>query len=604
MKYKVYLLIFLLVLQKQVVLAESIYKPPHLLAPSVQSSLPNGISSGDTTQNSTVLWARSAIPGVVKFKGWTVGYGRFHGFEYDVTVEDVTVPAKVKVEGLLSGRRYAFTVESPNGERLRGRFLTTSNDCSKDKALRFGVSGDWRGDLAPYPALNNVLDRPLDFFIKLGDTVYADLPSPDLNQPQATSIEEFRIKHQEIYSTHHGQNTFAKLQQHVSILSMIDDHEVSNDFAGGSPALLDSRFKEDVVFINQAQLYRNGVQAFIEFNAIENRYYEEIGDQLTDLSPDLYRHQHYCNLAAIYMLDARSYRGAQLPGVLNPFDRSQINQYLANSYELESGRQRSMLGQRQLERLKEDLLEDQSRGVLWKFILIPEPVQNLGILLASDRFEGYAAERSDLLRFIDEKAISNVVFVAADIHGTLINDLSYQRREDLLSAWSDSGDLLSVPQIQTSAFEVTTGAVAFSPSLGNVVLGLPSIIPGVSQVKDQIVALGEVDSLSEFKALPMAAKSAAMQEYINAQLQQLNYTSLGMQDNPLIDAELQSGLYSALFSFGWTRFEIQSETGELSIATFGIEPYASEELELDAEQVIGRKPELVSKLIVIPSELK
>jgi len=62
------------------------------------------------------------------------------------------------------------------------------------------------------------------------------------------------------------------------------------------------------------------------------------------------------------------------------------------------------------------LLAAQADNVVWKFIAIPEPIQNLGILIASDRYEGYAAERSELLRFIDENNIKNVVFISADIH--------------------------------------------------------------------------------------------------------------------------------------------------------------------------------------------
>ncbi|HFD12293.1 MAG TPA: phosphodiesterase [Crenotrichaceae bacterium] len=582
--------------------SESLYKPPHLHSPSIRTSLPNGISSGDTTDNSTVLWTRSTIPGEVTFRIWSIGYGPFHRFEYRVMVDDPSIPVKIKVNDLLPGHRYAYTVESPSGEHLRGRFTTAATDCSKNKGLRFGVSGDWRGDLAPYPALNNVFERPLNFFIKLGDTVYADVPSPALEARQAHSLEEFRIKHQEVYSTHLELNTLARLQQHISVFSMIDDHEVVNDFAGGAPASSDSRFDEAVNFINQSQRYLNGLQAFYEFNAIEPRQYQQIGDQLTDLRPDLYRYQRYCDLAAIYLLDARSFRNAELPGLLNPFNRTQVNQFIAQSYELESVQpQRSMLGKRQLQRLKDNLLDAQADGVVWKFIVIPEPIQNFGVLLASDRFEGYAVERAELLRYIDENFITNVVFIAADIHGSLINDLVYQRRDELLSAWQNGEDLLSVPQISTSAFEVTTGAVAYDPSLGNSIIGLPTIIPGVRMTLEQILTLAGVNNVSEFNALPMVSRNMAMKNFINLQLQQLNYSLLGLQDNPNINAHLQAGLPNALFSFGWTRFEIDSETAELIITTFGIEPYTSKDLEKNPAEVINRVPDVVSKLIVTPS---
>lgn len=61
----------------------------------------------------------------------------------------------------------------------------------------------------------------------------------------------------------------------------------------------------------------------------------------------------------------------------------------------------------------------------WKFF-VPEPIQTLGVVGASDRFEGHAAERSALLKFIHENGIDKVVFVAADIHSTIVNYLTYQ----------------------------------------------------------------------------------------------------------------------------------------------------------------------------------
>lgn len=82
-----------------------------------------------------------------------------------------------------------------------------------------------------------------------------------------------------------------------------------------------------------------------------------------------------------------------------------------------------MLGSQQLADLKADLLSAQVGGVPWKFVMVPEPIQQLGVNGAADRFEGYYAERNDLLSYIDQNEIQNVAFVAADIHGTLVNDL-------------------------------------------------------------------------------------------------------------------------------------------------------------------------------------
>ena len=111
-------------------------------------------------------------------------------------------------------------------------------------------------------------------------------------------------------------------------------------------------------------------------------------------------------------------------------------------------------------------------GITWKFVMVPEPIQNLTVGDAQDRYEGYAAERTELLSFINQNSIDNVVFVSADVHGTFVNNLTYQE--------TPFG-----PQIPTAAFEVTTGPVAanaFGPDVVNGAAAagfLPSIPAGL-----------------------------------------------------------------------------------------------------------------------------
>jgi phosphodiesterase/alkaline phosphatase D-like protein len=553
---------------------------------SITPSLPNGISSGDTTQTSTVLWARSAIVGDVRFQ-----VTDDNGVIVDdtVTVKNPLKPVKLTVKHLRAGEKYSYKVTSPDGQTIKGTFKTAAKSNS-DEGLSFGVTGDWRGEFAPYPAIKNVDGKSLDFFVKLGDTIYADIASPAVPSGQAKTLDEYRAKHQEVYATHTGINSFADLQRNVSIFSTIDDHEVINDFAGGALATNDPRFSATTGLINQTALYKNGLQAFVEYNAINNKRYSVISDGLTDGRPDLYRSQRYGQTAGIYILDARSFRDQELSGVGNITDPAQIGSFIARSFDAGKTNTRTMLGQRQMARLKADLLAAQNDGIIWKFVVLPEPIQNLGVLGASDRYEGFASERSELLRFIDEQAIKNVVFIAADIHGTVINDLTYQRREDVLTALATSGNPLAAPQRITSAFEITTGSVAFDPAFGDAVTRLLAFVPGGQIVLAQLLASVNVNNLDEFKQLPMTVKNAAMQALIDQQLSNLGYTPIGLQGNNLIKAKLKQGSNAALFSFGWTRFDIGSESHNLKITTYGIEPYTSQNLADNSAEVINRKP--------------
>ena len=58
-----------------------------------------------------------------------------------------------------------------------------------ETGLRFGVSGDWRGELAPYPAIRNIQQRDLDFFVLHGDTIYAENYSLPGTPVQRSKVE-------------------------------------------------------------------------------------------------------------------------------------------------------------------------------------------------------------------------------------------------------------------------------------------------------------------------------------------------------------------------------------------------------------------------------
>jgi len=561
----------------------------------VYARLPNGISSGDTTQTSTVLWARSNI-GVVNFK---VKDGDNVVFEQSVNVTNTLIPAKLPVTGLAPGKTYRYEVTSPGGISRVGSFKTAAADDAAP-GLSFGVTGDWRGELAPYPGIKNVRPGNLDFFVKLGDTVYADYPSPAVPLLQAETLNDYRNKNREVYSSRFGQNYFANLQRDVSIFATIGDHEVSNDFAGGAPASSDPRFIETTGLVNQTAMYNRGMQAFVEYNAITNRHYPVVGNNLTDGRPDLYRSRRFGKTASLQILDTRSFRNQALDNVTDITNPAQIGGFIARSFDIGTASVRTMLGKPQFDRLKADLLAAQNDQVIWKFVMIPEPIQNLGVLAAADRYEGYAAERSELLRFIDENNIKNVVFVTADLHGTLLNDLTYQRREDVQAALARVGNPLAAPQIKTSAFEISTGSLAFYPPFGDAVLGLVASIPNGNVLLGQLFAAVGVANLEGFNALPMAVKNAAMESFINGQLNPLGYSKLGLADNDRIQSRVLVPGNAILFSFGWTKFDINPQNHALVVTTYGITPYSLADLMADSAEIIRRKPAVLSRFRVTP----
>jgi phosphodiesterase/alkaline phosphatase D-like protein len=552
-------------------------------AQATSPTLPNGVAAGDTTQTSTVLWARSTQTGVITFvyatdRNFSAVVGTVSG-----TVSDSTLPLKVEIKDLTPGTQYFYRVTDAAGNSATGAFRTArplqTNGIASRSGFRFGVSGDWRGELSPHPSIANASARNLELFVLHGDTIYADVPSPavkngDTEKNQAETLAEFRAKHAENYGTRFENNFWAALRSATSILATIDDHEVVNDFAGGATPASDPRFAAQAGrLISDTPLFTNGLQAFQEYNPIRDEFYGDTGDPRTAKRRKLYRFRTYGSDAAVFVLDTRSFRDQPVPP-LTQFTPAAISQFIASTFT--PGR--TLLGKPQLEGLQRDLLQAQRDGVTWKFVLVAEPIQNLGPAGAPDRFEGYAAERTELLRFIRDNRIVNVVFIAADIHGTVINNVTYQEGPGL-------------PQIAIGAFEVTTGPVAYDVPFGPTVVGLAREAGLITQQQK-----------TAYDALDRQGKDAFVTQLLNQQITLLGYDSIGLQNAPL-DVTLVRGGYVATHVYGWTEFDIEAQTGKLRVTTYGIEPYTRVQLEADPEAILSRAPEVVSEFVVTPQVL-
>lgn len=553
------------------------------LGGKAQAALPNGVAAGDVSQTSAVLWGRSDSLGELNFQYATdSAFTQIVGNSFK-TVSDPLAPVKWDVSGLSADTTYYYRAIDSVGSQASGQFKTAAA-LGNTTGLRFGVSGDWRGELLPYPAVKNASQRNLDFFVAMGDTIYGDVASNVNNgQQQAQSLSDFRNKHAEVYGAKGGLNGLADLRQSTAVFATIDDHEVTNDFAGGADVSVDPRFNANPAGtqINDSALYNNGIQAFQEYNPIRDQTYGATGDARTAGEVKLYRNQTFGSDAALMVLDARSFRDTELAEA-NPLDPASIGGFLTSSFDPS----RTMLGKQQVADLKADLLSAEQNNVTWKFIAVPEPIQNLGVVGAGDRFEGYAAERTEILKFIDDNKIDNVVFLSADIHGTLVNNLTYQ-----LTPFGE--------QKATNAFEITTGSVAYDAPFG----------PTVAQLA-AAVGLLTPQQKAFYDSLPsIAAKDSFIKMVTNGTLTPLGYDPLGLDANLAgaegkIQAELLQGDYVATHTFGWTEFEIDQVTQQLLVTTYGIPAYNVGDVANDLSGIVSRTPQIVSQFRITPTSVQ
>ncbi|MGB3512310.1 MAG: alkaline phosphatase D family protein [Microcoleaceae cyanobacterium] len=548
------------------------------------STLPNGVASGDTTQTSTILWTRTTVPGVVSFD-----YSSDPNFSTFNTIQTLatnpSVPVQVEVENLIPNTQYFYRATDATGTSVVGN-LRTSAPLGSFQGLRFGVSGDWQGELTPYPSISNVPERKLDFFVQLGDTLETDSESPDLPDiNQASNLQEFRTKYNEIYSERFGLNPWQELRESTTVYTTWDDHNITNDFAGGAtPA--DSPQKQgifgesEIGFVNDTPVFEQGILAFAEYAPLREEFYGETGDPRTTFERELYRFNIHGNDAATYMLDVRSFRDSPLSFLPETASQEEINRYLNDAFE--PGR--TMLGNAQLQQLKNDLLAAENSDITWKFIMSTVPMQYFGVPVAGERWEGFAAERTDLLRFIDNNNIDNVVFVTGDFHGHVVNDVTYQEG-------------VGQPQIPTGAIDVMVGPVAIQLNIGQGPFAAPFGEATVAFTPDELLSPEDKEFYNSLTDIN--TKDAFVRQVVDNRITPLGYNPIGLEDSA-IDAQVLQGSYVAAHTYGWTEFEIEPTTQQLLVKTYGVEPYTQEEIEANPGVVANQVPFVVNEFVVNP----
>lgn len=485
-----------------------------------------------------------------------------------LTVGNALVPGKVVVDGLAPGQYFARVVDGSATRTAAFTMRATSIlGADASEGVRFGVTGDWRGDVGLFTAVGNADERGLEFFVKLGDTIYGDVASPAVPNGPAATLDEFRAKHIENYAPSYGIDPWGDLSSAMPTFAMIDDHEVTNNFCGGA-------FDAVNGWYNQGSLYVNGLQAFVEHNPMVERTWPITGNAAYDARmagrPDLYRSFAWGEDAAVFMIDARSFRDINLTPVANPFDPAQVGAFLQASF----NPTRTMLGAPQVQRLLADLAQAQARGVTWKFLMTSMPFQNFGPLEGQDRWEGYAAERAFIMQQAAALGITNLVFVTADFHGTIVNDITVPNPSNPFQ------------QLYTGAFEIITGSVAYSAPAG----------PTFAQLG---LATGAINAqqYAYYQSLPNPAKDVFVQQLLDQVISGYGYSPTGIQD-PSIDATFTVGGPVAVHHYGWTEFDVDAQSKDLTLTTYGVDWYSPAEVIADPQAIIARPISVRQKFTV------
>lgn len=388
-------------------------------------SINEGISSGDVTYNSAMIWARVNNQSIMHIK-YDNNSAFLHPNSTLKRVDNTTdFAGKIKIDDLNPNTKYFYKVwfsstdNRTNSSAIVGSFRTAPNPNSSGNSISFILGADIGGQKfcrevkAGYLIFEKMKSLLPDFYIHNGDMIYAinDCPKerPDVGQNipgNFSGIADSKVdwKNQiqvlDIYLKHWAYNMGdPHLQGFLGNTSMYiqwDDHEVINDF-GSQWTYWNSQNKNRTGYQNLVQA---GRETFFNFSPIERNQHD----------PDrIYRLFHWGKDMDLLILDARSYRSRNdLP------DTEQNN--------------KTLLGGDQLSWLKESLTNS---NATWKIISSDVPmsiptgsnVSKFGRDGWADGTDtdfssktGFERELRDLLKFIDDHNINDVVFVTTDAH--------------------------------------------------------------------------------------------------------------------------------------------------------------------------------------------
>ena len=414
-----------------------------MAAPAGAAGFRYGVTAGEVTSSSAIVWTRSDRQGEVvaqisrdrRFRRGVRECERRARGSADNTVQ-------CRFRNLTPGRRYYFRWCRGRARSARGTFVTAPRSSSRG-AVEFAWTGDTDftrrpGQSRPFWNNGTIFRRMRaernHFNIHLGDTMYSDTEVPLRDDgsevpvtPTALTVAAKRAK----YRLNLGNRHLRALRGEAGFYSHWDDHEFVNDFSPQENTFDPSQAAPNVTMDGRL-LYRRGVQAFREYAPVTY-----------SRSRGIYRTFRWGNNVELFFLDQRSFRDAKADegGVCNNpqtgrpdfapaapqnirttfgavFPQSGLSQPVPPAC-LAALRDpnRDYLGDSQYRRFTNAIRRSRAR---FKIIMNEMPIQQTYIT-PYDNWEGYEAERQRLLTYLRDN-VKNVIFLTTDVHSTLVND--------------------------------------------------------------------------------------------------------------------------------------------------------------------------------------
>lgn len=364
-----------------------------------------GVGSGFPGTDEVTLWTR--VDDVDRNSRIRLEVARDRDFRNVVLRRDVRVPlvrdstvhTRVKGGPLKPGEEFFYRFATRTTSSDVGRFRTARPADSREP-VRIGVFSCQDHQAGYFGAHRAIAqDDDLDLVLCLGDYVYEqtfyDGPADRKDTLGAgkdafvVSLDEWRQK----YRLYKADPDLRALHAAHPVVAIWDDHEVEDNYAGDER---DSA-KTGPVPYDIEDRRRNGYLAFFE-------YMPRLRAKPVDMR--IYGSLRLGRTAELFLLDQRQYRDPQPCG----------GELIVPCPDAETGA-RSYLGAQQKAWFKDAVA---SSGATWKVVanqlMIMAVDSAPGVTLNVDAWDGYGAERREILEHLAAKGVRDLTFLTGDIH--------------------------------------------------------------------------------------------------------------------------------------------------------------------------------------------
>jgi alkaline phosphatase D len=358
----------------------------HPPATADSAHLSDGVAAGEVSDRAVVVWGRCDRS--------TTLHAQIDGGGAGAVAVDARsdFTGKLAFDDLTPRTTYRYRMRCGDGAAATGTFRTAPA-ADEAAAVRFAWGGDVGGQNVcrdrrlDYPIFNVLAERRYDFFIGLGDMIYADDPCHATGRygneqlegpPPANDLPGFRAH----WHYNWSEPNFQRLRRETAYYGVWDDHEIRND-SGPSD--------DESATARGVHLLQPALTAFLEYQPLIPP---------TGEPTRLYRHTRWGKHVEVFLLDTRQYRDP-----LAAHDGAE--------------RPKTMLGTQQRAWLTDAVA---GSDATWKIIVSSVPLSIPTGSAARDGFAdggtglGYEREAAALLDALHRDPAANVLWITTDVH--------------------------------------------------------------------------------------------------------------------------------------------------------------------------------------------